>query len=123
MSELATQRCYTTKRISELYGLSCSTILHYEKLGLLDQQHIVGLSNGYRQFNQAAVERIMLIRHGKHAGFSLKELAQYIQKWEEGSLTLAEKCALFEAQARKIDQKIAELQQAKAYISAKLQSL
>ncbi len=60
-------------RISELakrVGLSRSTLLYYEKLGLIAGKR---LSNGYRSYSEQDYQRIKLLQQLQAAGLTLKE--------------------------------------------------
>jgi DNA-binding transcriptional MerR regulator len=53
-------------------GLSRSTLLYYEKLGLLKGQRGI---NGYRVYSDADRQRLVLLQHLKAGGLSLEECA------------------------------------------------
>ena len=60
-------------RISELgkqVGLSRSTLLYYEKLGIIAGDRQV---NGYRQYSQSDVQRLTLLQELQAAGLTLQE--------------------------------------------------
>ncbi len=60
-------------RISELatqVGLSRSTLLYYEKRGLIEGQR---LENGYRTYNDRDAQRLLLIQQFQAGGLTLKE--------------------------------------------------
>lgn len=110
----------TIRQLARQFGITCATLRHYESLGLLDRRHVHRAANGYRLFTSAAEDRLELIRHGKAAGFTLRELAKGVRQWEDGSLTPTEKRDIFTEQKERIVQKIHELEATKEYIIAKL---
>lgn len=70
-------------RIGELAGstgLSASRIRFYEESGLLVAKR---LANGYREYGEAAAERLALIRTGQELGFSLADIRQMLSALEQ----------------------------------------
>ena len=60
-------------RISELaqhVGLSRSTLLYYEKLGLISAKR---QANGYRSYSENDLQRLVLLQQLQAGGLSLKE--------------------------------------------------
>lgn len=77
--------------LAERTELTIDTIRFYEKQGLLDETHFLRTSNGYRHYSEAAFQRLLLIRLGQEAGFTLSEMRQEIYAWETNELTREEK--------------------------------
>lgn len=64
-------------RIGELAkqtGLSRDTIRFYERKGLLDSDPSREPSNDYRNYPQGAIERLVMIRDARRAGFTVADL-------------------------------------------------
>jgi DNA-binding transcriptional MerR regulator len=116
------QAMKTIKQLAKQFNITTTTIRHYEKMGLLDTQHVVRADNGYRIFTLAAEERIRLIQYGKAAGFSLSTLAKHIKQWEDDAYTDAEKEALFTEQLKDVEEKIKQLEATRQYLLRKLGS-
>ncbi len=57
-------------------GVGVETIRFYERKALLPEPERNG--SGYRIYRQAAVERILFIRHAKALGFSLAEIKELL---------------------------------------------
>jgi len=55
-------------------GLTIDTIRYYECQHLLDERHITRLSNGYRSFTPAAIERLQHLKHARAQGYTVAEL-------------------------------------------------
>ncbi len=105
--------------ISELArqtGLTPDTIRFYEKRELLDRRHMERRDNNYKEYSAAALERLRLISHAKCAGFTLTEIVQLFRDWD--TLGEQERRELFADKIRQIDQRMAELEKMKAYLSA-----
>ena len=113
-------------RISELAarsGLSVDTLRFYEKKGLIDSTLIHRESNNYRDYSDATLDRIMLIRQGKQLGFTLAEIQELIHEFAAAGITRDRKRAIIHQKLRQIDEKIAEFQAMKQYLLAKLDRL
>lgn len=55
-------------------GLTKETIRFYEKIKLLPIPSRA--QNGYRRYTQKSVDSLLLLKHGKELGLSLKELTE-----------------------------------------------
>ena len=105
--------------ISELMrctGVTRDTIRHYEALGLLHEAHFCRRENGYRHYNQKAVERLEFIKKGQSAGFTLKQIAKVADDWESNEMSMDEKRHILSKQLIDIDRRIADLQSLKSEI-------
>jgi DNA-binding transcriptional MerR regulator len=106
--------------IAAKVGVGIDTIRYYEKRGLLDEQHFTRAANNYRHYNNAAVERLTLIRNAQAAGITLSEMEQYINEWETEKISSADKVAFFAEKMQQIDERIAALIAVKTYLTTKL---
>jgi MerR family copper efflux transcriptional regulator len=112
--------------ISELAAkteITIDTIRFYEKQGLLDRQHFTRGSNGYRYYNEGAIQRLMLIQHAQAAGITLGEMQQSLGEWEQGTINREELLDFFQSKLEQIDRRIIALQQMKAYLQQKMESV
>ncbi len=83
------------------------TVRFYERQGLLPAP--VRTRSGYRQFPEAAVERIRFIKQAQAVGFSLVELTKILPALENGKIDYERGQARLSAVAARVDAKIAEL--------------
>ena len=67
-----TTRALRTGEVARLSGVSPDTVRVYERRGLLPRPRRT--SRGYRQYTQAAVDRVRLVRRALALGFTLEEL-------------------------------------------------
>jgi MerR family transcriptional regulator, thiopeptide resistance regulator len=65
-------KTYLISQIARACGLSRSTLLFYDRLGLLRSSGRTG--SGYRVYSHKDLKRLMRIRHFREAGLSLKEI-------------------------------------------------
>lgn len=64
---------YTTKDLSQILNVSTNTIRRYEEKGFL--KAVRNESNGYREFDNTDVERLMYTNKYRRVGFSLEEIS------------------------------------------------
>jgi DNA-binding transcriptional MerR regulator len=83
-------------------------IRHYEQCGLLQSRRS---GNGYRQFDEAAVEHVMRIRVLLRNGFNLDEIRPVASMHDARprKLVCADVIRLYESKLDEIDGRIAEL--------------
>lgn len=67
---------YRIGEVAARTGCSPESIRHYEKLGLLPPPKRG--EQGYRHYDQAALERISFIRHGRHLGLDLHSIQELL---------------------------------------------
>ena len=106
-----------TSELMRCTGVTRDTIRHYEDIGLLDDRHFVRRANGYRDYNQAAVDRVIFVLKGKAAGFTLANIAKVADEWESNTLPVDDKLHILNKQLDFIDQHIADLQSLRADIN------
>ncbi len=102
-------------RIGELgrrAGVSAKTIRYYESLGLLDEPERTGA--GYRDYDEAAEERLRFVRDAQASGLTLAEIASVLELKGRGRRSCAHTAALLERHLVEIDEQIVRLTQARA---------
>lgn len=95
-------------------GLTPDTIRFYEKMGLLDERHMTRKENNYKDYGAEALERLCLVSHVKCSGFTLSEIERWLREW--GILNPTERRKVVLDKIEQMDQKIAELENMKAYL-------
>ncbi|MDX2010205.1 MAG: MerR family transcriptional regulator [Myxococcaceae bacterium] len=97
-------------------GLSRDTIRFYERKGLLVP---TVEANGYRTFDQRAVERAQAIQVAQGLGFSLGEIGRTIGEWELKGLTRAQRLKFIDEKTGELAARIAQLERMKRYLEQK----
>ena len=87
---------------------SVRVLRHYEQCGLLSS---VRSANGYRRFDEAAVEHVLRIRVLLRNGFTVEEIRPVATMFDERprSLICGDVIRLYQSKVEEIDQRIAEL--------------
>ena len=109
--------------VAEYFGITTDTLRYYEKQRLLTEKHVHRRANGYREYNEAALRRIRLIRLGQIANFSLAELRSGIELWESGELSEEQKVEIWRKQLERINEQFEALQESRNFIMSKLKQL
>jgi DNA-binding transcriptional MerR regulator len=107
--------------VAKQTGITIDTIRFYEKKNLLNHAHVHRSENGYREYTDAAIERLDMIKHAQTAGFTLTEIGELFGLWEQDQLSTDLIVARLVEKQRSIVGKIAELEYIQQYITNKLQ--
>jgi len=75
---------YTVGKLARQYGLSRSTLLYYDRIGLLKPSHHT--KGDYRHYSEEDAARLRSICAFRQAGVSLKDIARILNSQEETEL-------------------------------------
>ena len=100
---------YRISKLAQKVGLSRSTLLYYEKLGLISAKR---QNNGYRCYSDKDVQRVMLLQRLQAGGLTLKECLACLQAQIDKELLLHRLSVL--------DAQIAQKQKARELLSSML---
>jgi MerR family transcriptional regulator, copper efflux regulator len=92
-------------------GLTIDAIRYYERQHLLDERHITRLSNGYRSFTPAAIERLQHLKHARAQGYTVAELRHLTTAYDAGRLDAHERRAFLTGKIARIARQIASLEE------------
>jgi MerR family Zn(II)-responsive transcriptional regulator of zntA len=88
-------------------GVPTKTIRYYEDIGLLPPP--ARQANNYRQYTEAAVERLRFIASARSFGFSLEEIAKILVIRDAGMAPCDHALATLHEQLADIDRRIADM--------------
>jgi MerR family copper efflux transcriptional regulator len=88
-------------------GVSAKMIRHYEGMALLPAARRT--DSGYRQYGQNDIHALRFIRHSRDLGFSLTEIAELLNLWQNRRRPSRQVKALAQAHIQELEQKAAEL--------------
>jgi MerR family copper efflux transcriptional regulator len=106
--------------LSERTNLKAHTIRFYEKEGLLPMRCVQRKKNNYREYAEEAVDRLLLIKEGQLAGFTIAELRELTNGDESTPSSDEKQAILIERKLASIERKIGRLESFKAYLSKRL---
>lgn len=99
-------------------GVSVRVLRHYETAGLIVPRRI---SNGYRSYSAAEIERAAWVRDLIASGFSTRELRNLLSALEDGRRGARVSCsAVMQEKLDQIDRAIAALRQRRRALSRRL---
>lgn len=104
-------------------GVARDTIRYYEKLGLLRAEGRPSPHNNYKSYPAATVARLRLIQQGKNLGFTLAEIADGLDLWEQENLSPADVQARITAKLAAIEEKIKQLETMRGHLRHSLSEL
>ena len=93
-------------------GVSPDTLRYYERRGALPKA--ARTSTGYRVYSEEAVARVRFVRNALRFGFSLKQIARFVQSRDAGHPPCRDVRAAAERILGEMDRQIEELQAARA---------
>jgi len=104
-------------------GLSSPAIRFYEREGLLDTRHVRRGDNNYRDYCEEAVEQLLIIKEVQAAGFTLAEFKELDEVCNAGEHVNEKASVYIRRKIAMVEQKIAELQRVREYLSNKLMDM
>lgn len=93
--------------LGERCGVTAKTIRYYESIGLLDEPDRT--ESGYRDYGDAAVERLRFIRDAQATGLTLSEIASVLELKGAGERSCSHTMALIDSHLHSIDAQIEQL--------------
>ena len=99
---------YTIHQVSELTGLSASTLRFYEKEQLFPP--VKRNEAGVRVYQEQDLERISLITCLKNTDMPIRDIKEFVALCAEGDGTLENRRQMMRRHKQAVEQRIAELQ-------------
>ena len=107
------------KKVSEQLEITPDTIRYYERIGLVPP--INRNKNGVRDFTDLDIQRLNFIKCMRHAGLSIESLHEYMHLYSlNDDRTILARKRILEEEAEKLDERIASLQETRAYLQHKI---
>ena len=100
------------KLFAQLTNLSPKTIRYYEDIGLLPPPE--RLNNGYRDYDDTAVDRVRFVAGARSLDFSLDDIQEILALREQREAPCRVVLDLLQEKAIEINRRIAELQRMEA---------
>ena len=107
------------KKVSEQLEITPDTIRYYERIGLVPP--INRNKNGVRNFTDLDIQRLDFIKCMRHAGLSIESLHEYMHLYSlNDDRTIPARKKILEEESEKLDERIANLQETRAYLQHKI---
>jgi len=88
-------------------GVSAKMVRHYEGIGILPPASRT--DSGYRQYSEKDVQRLRFIRHSRDLGFSLEQIGQLLNLWQDRKRSSRQVKTLAQTHIAELDKKLKEL--------------
>lgn len=98
--------------LADLVSVPAKTIRYYEEIGLLPPAERD--SNGYRNYDQPAADRLLFVKAAQAVGFTLGEIKEILAFRERGEKPCGHVLDLVDRRARDISDRIAVLERMRA---------
>lgn len=95
------------KEVSEVTGITASTLRYYESEGLLP--HVKRDDNGKRLYDEEDLEWVYFITALRATGMPIVQIQEYVSLYQEGDGTIAERKAMMLTHKQDIEKKMQEL--------------
>jgi len=101
--------------LSRATGCNIETIRYYEKIGILPAPPRA--ENGYRQYDQAHVDRLRFVMRSRELGFTLDEIRSLLGLVDRGAQSCAEVQAVAQGHLETVRARIKDLQRVEKVLS------
>ena len=88
-------------------GVSAKMIRHYEEIGMLPKASRTPA--GYRVYSEGDVHTLRFVRHARDLGFSMKEIGELLNLWQNRRRASSSVKRLAEAHMAELDERIRQL--------------
>ncbi|MEN8368467.1 Cu(I)-responsive transcriptional regulator [Acinetobacter bereziniae] len=95
-------------KLSKVVGISAKMIRYYEQIGLIPT--VLRNNSGYRSYSAQDVERLKFIRRSRTLGFSVSEITDLLDLWNDKKRQSADVKKLAQSHIEKLELRILELQ-------------
>jgi len=109
---------FTIGEAASRAGVSADTIRYYERVGVLPPAPRT--AGGYRCYTDSAVARVRLVRNAMRFGFSMKEVAGFLQARDSGRPPCRAVRQAGATLLQELDRRLAELSAARVSMAATL---
>lgn len=104
--------------VGEKYGLTPDTLRYYERIGLIPP--VKRRPNGIREYDDYSCGWIQFIHCMRKAGMPVETLVEYVQLYQQGSVTKEARKELLLEEHRRLNERIVELQAVKERLLYKI---
>ncbi|TCS64186.1 Cu(I)-responsive transcriptional regulator [Varunaivibrio sulfuroxidans] len=93
--------------VAQKSGVPAKTIRYYESIGLIPEAERA--ENGYRDYDRADVQRLRFIQRARRLGFSVKDVGNLLELWNDRRRASADVKALALKHIQEVETRIEEL--------------
>lgn len=112
-------KTFTSKKMSEITGLSIPTLRYYEDIGLLDP--VQRADNGHRRYSEDDLIRVEFLKHVRATGMSIQQTRHFVDLHRAGQTTVPERLDILEAHRETVQNQMNALAQTLAFLEQKIE--
>lgn len=109
----------TIMEVSRRYGLSADTLRYYERVGLIPP--VPRTSGGMRDYDEASLGWVELIKCMRAAGVSIEALTEYCRLYQLGEDTMEARKALLMEQRRQLLERLEDIRMSLERLDQKIE--
>ncbi|MCD9147351.1 MerR family transcriptional regulator [Pseudophaeobacter flagellatus] len=98
----------TIGALAKRTGTKVQTIRYYETIGLMPEP--ARSEGGQRRYDQAELDRLAFVRHGRQLGFSLEAIRDLLDLADNPAQSCADADSIAQRQLKQVEDRIARLQ-------------
>lgn len=106
--------------VSEKYGLTLDALRYYERIGLIPP--VKRSPSGIRDYDDYSCGWIEFIQNMRKAGVQVEVLIEYVQLFQQGSVTKEARKELLREECYRLNERIAELQALRDRLTWKIEN-
>jgi MerR family copper efflux transcriptional regulator len=104
---------------AETTGLTRDAVRFYVKHGLL-RPSVASSGNRYQHFDEADIERVILIQSGQALGFTIRQIKGFSEEFETGKMDQARQIAVLSEQLAALEQQARTFNMMRGYLKKKI---
>lgn len=108
----------TIAEVARQYDLTPDTLRYYERIGLIPA--VERTAGGIRNYHDSDCSWIAFIKCMRQAGLPVEVLIRYVELFQQGDATIAQRKALLVEQRTALEKHIVELQETLARLNLKI---
>ena len=106
--------------LAKLTGCNAETIIYYEKIGLMPEP--LRSANGYRQYDESHVRRLLFIMRGRELGFPIENLKSLLDLVDRRAVSCGEVEKLARSHLSSVREKIKDLRRMESTLNSTVRS-
>ncbi len=111
---------YTIGTLARRTGTKVQTIRYYEQIGLMPEAGRT--AGGQRRYDEAALDRLAFIRHGRQLGFGLDAIRELLALNDQPGLSCSASDSIARRQLAQVQQRLARLRALEAELQRMIDS-
>ncbi|SDD01833.1 MerR family transcriptional regulator [Glycomyces harbinensis] len=118
MTSTPMQTGYTIGECARRSGFSMDTLRYYERVGLIDD--VDRTATGQRRFSDAHLEWLGTLKCLRDTGMPVEQMCRFARLVRDGDATVPERIELLQVHREAVNERIADLDAKRDYISGKI---